>query len=96
MKTENVVLEDPIEIDGKPVKTFVLQEPTAGQLRGVRLAELLTMEPNVLIRVIPRIVQPHLTEDQAADLKPAQLMAFAAVIVGFFASAQQKADAGLS
>ena len=92
--TKPVKLASPVKLGDKKVSEFVLTEPSAGQLRGVKLGELLMMDVSTMIKVIPRITSPAITEAQVAGLNPAQLTAFSGEVVSFFATKAQLAEAG--
>ena len=92
--TRPVTLAKPIKLGKKEVRDFVLTEPSAGQMRGLKLAELLQMDVSSMIVIIPRIASPALSEAQVAALDPAQLTAFATEVIRFFATEAQLAEAG--
>ncbi|MGR3435738.1 MAG: phage tail assembly protein, partial [Shimia sp.] len=69
------------------------RSPKAGELRGVKLAELLQMDVGTVITVLPRVTQPPLNEAQAADLPFADLAALSARLVGFLATSPSVTDA---
>lgn len=70
--------------EGKTEITSVkLMEPSAGSLRGLQLGPLVQMDVNSIIKLLPRITDPILTEDHVAELHPADLAMMGALVSGF-------------
>ena len=61
---ETVNLVNPVTIAGREVTEITLREPTGGDLRGLKLTDVLTGSSVALTRLIPRISTPALTEGQ--------------------------------
>jgi len=85
MKTSDpIVLEQPIKRGEKSTITEItLRKPAAGELRGLKLTDLLNGDVNATIRLVPRISQPTLTEQEAAALDIADLLMCADTVAGF-------------
>lgn len=79
-----IEFENPIKIGGKDVKKITLREPTAGELRGLKLTDVLQGDAGALITLIPRIATPAMTEAEVAGLKPGQFGRLFSGVVGFF------------
>ena len=93
---ENTVeLDTPIQRGKQIISTVTLRKPCAGELRGIHLAELLNLDVNSLIKVIPRISSPGITAPEAAGMDPADLLAIGGKVVGFLLQKQAKTDASL-
>ncbi|RYH02826.1 phage tail assembly protein [Salipiger sp. IMCC34102] len=84
-----VTLQDPIEIDGKPVAEIELRKPGTGELRGLKLTDLLQMDVDAMSKLIPRISQPYLGPAELARLDPADFAAICVVVTTFFAKRRQ-------
>lgn len=78
MKT--IPLDQPIG----DIKEVSLRRPKAGELRGLMLAKVQLQDTGSLITLLPRITQPSLTEDQLADMDPADFTALANEVTAFF------------
>jgi hypothetical protein len=63
-------------------RTITLREPTAGELRGVKLLDVLQLDTAAHAAVIPRICE--LTAPEFAQLKARDTMALMSAVVGFF------------
>ena len=84
MTKENVVtLENPIKRGDQVINTIALMKPNAGTLRGVSLAAVANSEVDALIKVLPRMTAPSLTEQEVAALELPDLVALAGQVVGF-------------
>ncbi|AKL10771.1 TPA: phage tail assembly protein [Kluyvera intermedia] len=84
MTKENVVtLENPIKRGEQVVSAITLIKPNAGTLRGVSLAAVANSEVDALIKVLPRMTAPMLTEQEVATLELPDLVALAGKVVGF-------------
>lgn len=84
-----VELDEPIKRGEQIVDTITLRRPKAGELRGLSLVDLAQMDVVSLQRVLPRISVPTLSEADVAAMCPADLLALAVELAGFF---QRKAD----
>lgn len=81
--TTEVELDTPIKRDGGDVTTLTLRKPMSGELRGLSLADLLNMEVDAITRVLPRISTPVLSEQEARNMDPADLVACGGEISSF-------------
>ncbi|HED1421372.1 TPA: phage tail assembly protein [Kluyvera georgiana] len=81
---ENIVKLIKTITRGEQVITDVtLLKPTAGTLRGVSLASVANSDVDALIKVLPRMTMPSLTEQEVAALELPDMLSFAAKVVGF-------------
>ncbi|EIJ7379110.1 phage tail assembly protein [Citrobacter freundii] len=84
MSKENVVtLEKPLKRGDQEVTEITLIKPNAGTLRGVSLAAVANSEVDALIKVLPRMTAPMLTEQEVAAMELPDLVALAGQVVGF-------------
>lgn len=90
-----VILDTPIRRGTTTIDSITLRKPNAGELRGVSLAELLQMDVNSLIKVLPRISSPTLTAIEVTSMDPADLVALSTKITGFLLQKSAKTDASL-
>ncbi len=79
----NITLQSPIKRSETSIDAVVLRKPTAGELRGVSLVELLQMDVSAISKVLPRITVPTLVQEEIAGMDPADLLAMGAAISGF-------------
>lgn len=84
MSKENVVtLDKPLKRADQEIKEITLLKPQAGTLRGVSLAAVANSEVDALIKVLPRMTLPSMTEQEVAALDLPDLVALAGKVVGF-------------
>lgn len=91
---ENIItLETPIKRGETEITKVTLNKPNAGALRGTSLRGLLDFQAGDLIKVLPRVTEPALTDAEANRLDPADLLQMGAVIAGFLLTKQAMAEA---
>ena len=84
MTKENVVpLEKAVKRGEQEITEVTLIKPQTGTLRGVSLAALANSEVDALIKVLPRMTVPSLTEQEVGALDLPDLVALAGKVVGF-------------
>lgn len=89
-QSENtVVFETPLKRGDSEIKQVELIKPTAGSLRGVRLADLCQSDVDALLTVLPRITLPSLTKAECNALDPIDLISLGGKVIGFL---QTKSD----
>ena len=89
--TASVTLSTPIVRGDTSIETLSLRKPRAGDLRGLSLNEVLQSDVSSLIRLVPRISDPSLTELEVENLEADDLAEVGGTIFGFFMSPAQKA-----
>ena len=82
---EVVTLDFPLKRGDTEVTAITLRKPLAGQLRGVKLVELLNLDVGSVQMVLPRISTPTLLPHEVAQLDPADLTELSIKVAGFFA-----------
>jgi len=90
-----VVLDTPIRRGTTNIDSITLRKPNSGELRGISLAELLNMDVNSLVKVVPRISTPTLTAVEVTSMDPADLFALGTKVSGFLLQKSMKTDASL-
>lgn len=83
MTTQTVTLRRPVTIDGRETAEITLREPTTGDLRGLKLTEVLQGSAAAIIKLVPRISTPPLSEAQVAALSMHDVTALFGGIMGF-------------
>lgn len=81
--SEPIALSTPIKRGDTEIAEIVLRKPASGELRGLKLTDLLNGDVSATIRLVPRISQPSLTEQEVAAMDPADLYDCADEIAGF-------------
>lgn len=78
-----VTLDAPIKRGEKEITRITLNKPNSGALRGASLRGLLDFQTDDIIKVLPRITDPALTDHEANRLDPADLVQMGGVIARF-------------
>ena len=86
-------VETPIKRGETEITSLDLRKPNSGALRGVSLRGLLDFQTDDIIKVLPRISEPTLTDHEAARLDPADLLQAGSVIAGFLLPKRALAEA---
>lgn len=92
-ETENpnvVTLDTPLMRGEQKIEKVTLSKPNAGTLRGVSLASLANSDVDALIKVLPRMTYPALTEQEIIRLDASDLIGFAGKVVGFLSPASDR------
>jgi len=79
-----VTLTRPITRGETIITAVTLREPATGEMRGLKLLDVMQMDVGSLIKLIPRIADPYLTEAEVALLPPADIAVLGAATVSFF------------
>ncbi|WP_034911913.1 phage tail assembly protein [Erwinia sp. 9145] len=79
----SITLDTPVKRGEQVIDVVTLIKPNAGTLRGVGLAALANAEVDALIKVLPRMTLPSLTEQEVAALSLPDLVTLAGKVVGF-------------
>ena len=79
----DATLENPIKRGDTLIETITLIKPNAGTLRGVSLQDVATSDVNALIKVLPRMTYPSLTEHEVVNLELPDMIALAGQVIGF-------------
>jgi len=85
-----VTLDTPIKRAGQTIDKVTLIEPNAGTLRGVSLAAVAQSEVDALIKVLPRMTYPALTETELSAMKLPDLLQLAGKVIGFLSPASAR------
>lgn len=88
-----VTLDTPIIKGATTIDTLQLRKPRSGELRGLTLADLGQLKVDALIKIVPRIAMPTITEVDVANLDTADLLAIGTEIGGFLLQKSHRADA---
>jgi hypothetical protein len=92
-KTENpniVILDTPLMRGEQKIEQITLTKPNAGTLRGVSLAALAQSDVDALIKVLPRMTWPSLTEHEVSRLDVSDLISLAGKVVGFLSPVSER------
>ncbi|RQT11849.1 phage tail assembly protein [Burkholderia contaminans] len=76
-------LDTPLVRGNQTITSITLRKPKSGELRGVSLSDLVSLDVVALSKVLPRISSPMLTEADVANIDPADLVQLGGIFAGF-------------
>ncbi|WP_062731901.1 phage tail assembly protein [Sphingobium abikonense] len=85
-----ITLDAPIVRGEQTIETLQLRKPKSGELRGLSLVDLGQLKVDALTKLLPRIAMPVITEADAANMEPADLLACGAEIGSFLLQKSQR------
>jgi len=86
-----ITLKNPIKRGEKEISEVTIREPKGGELRGISLAEFSELNVDVVLKILPRVSTPSLTEQEGDTLCALDLVAIGAAMLG---AKQDKAGNG--
>lgn len=87
----SVPLETAIIRGGQRIDRLDLRKPGAGELRGLKLVDVINMDVTALITLLPRITSPTLTTADVSAMDLPDLTACAVEVASFFLTRAQRA-----
>ena len=88
-RMNSVTLQTPITLGDQEITTVNLRKPDTGGLRGIALSDILTLDVNAMMKLLPRITSPALSPSDIAALDPADFTDMALKVTTFFVSRKQ-------
>lgn len=88
-----ITLDEPLKRGEQTITSVSVRKPASGELRGVALSDLLNLEVNAVIKILPRVTSPSLTEQDCARLDPADLVQLGSKVAGFLLPKSVRAEA---
>lgn len=88
---ETITLSTPIVRGETRIEKIDLRKPRAGELRGgITLQDIITTDATALLKLIPRISNPPLTQAEADALEADDFAEIGGAIRGFFMTSGEK------
>lgn len=87
-----VELDEPINRGGQKINKITLRRPKSGALRGLNLIDVAHLDVTSLVKLLPRISDPALTEYDVQNMDLADLTALGTEVAGFLAQKRMLAD----
>ena len=82
--TITVKLSQPIERTTGAITEITLRKPATGELRGLKLMDVMQMDVNALGVLLPRIAQPTITKADIDAMSLADITELGVEVIGFF------------
>jgi hypothetical protein len=83
-------LDQPIKREGGDILKLTVRKPIAGELRGLKIGDLMNGDVSSVLTVLPRIASPFIAQHEADALSSEDLTAIADEMVGFFLTKAKK------
>lgn len=87
---QSITLAEPIQRGEQVIETITLRKPRAGELRGLNLQQLISVDVATILQLLPRISEPVLVESECNGLDPSDLTEIGGAIRGFFMTAAER------
>lgn len=91
--TSTVTLDTPIKRGDTEIASIEIRKPNTGALRGISLRELLDFQADAIAKVLPRVTEPALTNDEVLRMDPADLLQAGSALAGFLLPKRLLAEA---
>lgn len=85
-----VQLEAPIIRGEQVISEIAIRKPKSGDLRGVKLIDLMQMDVLALRKVLPRVSVPTLADHEIGNMDPADLVECGVALTNFLLSKRAK------
>ena len=85
-KSKTIHLKHPLKSGDKVIDTITLRRPMAGDLRGVKLIDLVQMDADAVCQLVARISSPLVAPSRFWELDAEDLLSVSMEVVGFFGS----------
>jgi len=79
-----VKLSQAIQRTAGPITELTLRKPATGELRGLKLMDVMQMDVNALSVLLPRIAQPTITKADIDAMDLADITELGVEVIGFF------------
>jgi hypothetical protein len=80
---KTITLNTPITSGDQTISAITLRKPSVSAMRGIATYELLRMDTDTLIRLLPRISEPTLTTAHINQMDCADLIHLGATVSSF-------------
>lgn len=92
METVNVILDQPITRGETKIESLQIRKPGPGELRGLTLQDVASIKFDTMIKLLPRVTTPSITEQEVATMDLSDFTACAAEVAGFLLTRAQRQD----
>lgn len=91
-KFRKVTLTSPIMRGEQVIAEVTVRKPMGGDLRGTTAPNILMMDMDTMLTILPRVTMPSLLDVELHNaVDPLDLMELVGAVKGFFMTAQEKA-----
>ncbi len=90
-----IILDQPIKRGESEITSITVRKPSASELSGLAISELIRMDASTVIQALPRITAPALVPPEVNAMDPADLFQCATAIASFFLPKALRAEIDL-
>lgn len=90
MTTITIPLDAPITRGETSIATVAVRKPGPGELRGLTLKDVGEVKFDTMIKLLPRVTSPPLTEHECANMDLGDFTALATEVAGFLLTKAQR------
>lgn len=83
-QSETIFLDETIARGETMIEKVEIRRPYAPALIGLSMRDIMDLDGATMIRLLPRITEPALTEQELLTMNPADLFALSVEASGFF------------
>jgi hypothetical protein len=94
--SDPVTLKSPLQRGEQKITSVQVRTPRAGELRGVKLSELLATDVDSLRAVLPRVTVPTIAAAELDTMDPGDFVQLGAKVVDFLLPAESQAPVSQS
>ena len=87
-----VTLEYPINIGSQEVSEVTINKPNVAALRGISLRALVDLDADTILKVIPRVSEPFISQEHAVQLQMQDMLNIGMAITSFLLPKSARAD----
>ena len=92
LDVQTIELDADIQIGGEHLEKLDIRKPNAQALSGIKIADLLQGDVNAVLKVLPRVSTPTLTQQQAQHLEPCDIAQIGGALMLFLQPKSQRAE----
>ena len=90
-----VTLQEPIKRGTSEISEITVMKPTVPALKGLKMFDLLQLDTDAYITLLPRITLPSINKNELLALDPADFTELTTATIGFFVKPEAEVTATL-
>lgn len=87
-----VNLDVPIKREGGDITSVQVRKPGAGELRGLKLVDVVNVDVNAMFQLLPRITQPVIHTQELVKMDIADFLALSNEVATFLPQRAERMD----
>lgn len=87
-----VTLDTPIQRGEQTISEVTVRKPAAGELRGLTIQDIGSIKVDTMIKLLPRVTSPTLTEADCSAMDPADFTALSVEVAAFLLQTGKRPD----